>query len=96
MRVSIHSTLDSNSRLRSAVNLWYDDTMALYLDQCTNTGHGNERENLVVCKRFRLVDGTFGGIWPLDDAIRESRKDVFRDKSDRLFSLRVLSSPEEL
>ena len=94
MRVSIHSILGSNSRLRSAVDLWYDDTMALYLDQCTNTGHGDERENLVVRNRFRLVDGIFGGIWSLEDAIRESKKDVFRDKPDRLFSLRVLSSLE--
>lgn len=69
--------------------------MAIYLDQYTRAGHGSERENTILRKRFRLIDGMFGGIWSLDEAIKESRVEAFKDKSDRLFSLRILSSPEE-
>lgn len=69
--------------------------MALYLDHCTRAGFGSEQEHAVVRKRYSLVDGKFGGLWTLEEAISESKSDVFKDKNDRLFSLRILTFPDQ-
>jgi hypothetical protein len=59
--------------------------MPLYLERNVPIG-----PDAVVRHQSRLIDGLFEGTWTLEEAIWESRKDVFKDSVDRLFSLRVL------
>ncbi len=69
--------------------------MALYLDRYTRAGYGQEREHTRVRMRHPLVNGMFNDTWTVEEARREARPDVFLDRTERLFSLRILSSPED-